>query len=533
VLRKVAEFKVMGTSADRFDGPDKVTGRAVYAADVRRPGMLYASVLRPPAHGAELRRLDTAKAAAVPGVTVVEEKNLVAVLHADPEVAAEALRRVEADWSSPEATFDTETVDAHLRSVAPPPEVPQEAGDVATARAAAGRVFTATYRTGYVAHAPMEPHVAVAEVADGRLTVWASTQSPFPLRDRLVEELGLPADAVRVVTPYVGGGFGGKSAGGQAVEAARLARRTGRPVQVAWTRDEEFFYDPFDPAAVVDVASAVGADGRLALWDYQVWAAGDRGAELFYDAPHVLLRAHGSLWGPGTAMHPFAVGPWRAPGANTNVFAMESQMDLMAAVLGVDPLEFRLRNLEGDPRMRRVLETAAQHFGWRPGRGPSGQGRAIACGVDAGTYVALCAQVAVDRESGEVTVERVVCAQDMGIVVNPEGAIMQAEGCIIQGLGYVLSEELRFRGGRILDRNFGTYHLPTFRRLPAIDVVLVRNDELDPQGGGEPAIVPMGAVVANAVFDATGVRLYRLPMTAERVKAALAAAQEEERAAAG
>jgi CO/xanthine dehydrogenase Mo-binding subunit len=205
-----------------------------------------------------------------------------------------------------------------------------------------------------------------------------------------------------------------------------------------------------------------------------------------------------------------------------NVFARESQIDIMAAKAKVDPLEFRLRNAT-DARLRRVLQTAADALGWKPGAGPTGQGRAIAASVDAGTYCALAAEVAVDKKTGAIQVKRVVAAQDMGIVINPTGAKMQMEGCIAMGLGYVLSEELKFHGGAIADRNFDTYELPRFSAVPKIETLLIKNDELSPQGGGEPAIVPMGAVVANAVFDATGVRIVRLPMTPERVMAAMTA----------
>jgi nicotinate dehydrogenase subunit B len=216
------------------------------------------------------------------------------------------------------------------------------------------------------------------------------------------------------------------------------------------------------------------------------------------------------------------VGPWRAPGANMNAFAMESQIDAMAAAAGIDALEFRLRNTT-DPRMRAVLEAAARAFGWKPGAGPSGQGRGIACSTDAGSYDALIAQVTVDKSNGTVRVDRIVCAQDMGTVVSPEGAKLQMEGSITQGLGYTFSEELRFKGGDILDRNFETYHLPRFSRLPgSIETVLVKNDAVAPQGGGEPAIVATGAVIANAVFDATGARVLRLPLTPERVREAIA-----------
>jgi nicotinate dehydrogenase subunit B len=523
VLRKASELKVMGTSPQRFDAVAKVTGAAQYAGDVRRPGMLYACVLRPPAHGAKLTRLDTSAAVKLTGVTVVNRDDLVAVLHADPEAAAKALAAVDASWQTPKAPYDTETVFDHLVTAAGPGEVVSAKGDVGVARKAATRVFESTFHKGYVAHAPIEPHTAVAEMKDGKLTVWTSTQTPFPTRDRIARELSLPEDKVRVITPYVGGGFGGKSAGLQASEAARLAMITGRPVQVRWSRPEEFFYDTFDPAAVVTLASALDGAGRITLWDSHIVAAGDRGAELFYDVPNVSIKVSGGWHGEGTSLHLFGVGPWRAPGANMNVFAKESQVDIMAAAAGLDPVELRLANMS-DERMLRVLQAAAKAYRWKPRAAPAanGRGRGVACGIDAGSYVALIADVAVDREKGAIKVERVVAAQDMGVVVSPVGAAMQMEGCITQGLGYTLTEELRFAGGEILDRNFDSYQLPRFSWLPKIETVLVPNDEVAPQGGGEPAIVPMGAVIANAVFDATGVRFFRLPLTAERVRAALA-----------
>ena len=526
VLRKPSEFTVMGTSPQRFDARAKVTGGAQYAGDIRRSGMLHACVLRPPAHGATLAKVDTAAAAKLPGVTVVNQDGLVAVLHADQEAAEKALARIDASWETPKPPFDTESVFDHLVKVAGSGEVVTAKGDVVAARKDAARVFESTYHKGYVAHAPIEPHTAVAELAEGKMTIWASTQTPFPTRDRIAKELGLPTDKVHVITPFVGGGFGGKSAGLQASEAARLAKITGKPVQVRFSRPEEFFYDTFDPAAVVQLNTALDDAGKITLWDYTVIAAGNRAAELFYDVPNVSIRVVGGWMGRGPELHLFAVGPWRAPGANMNIFAKESQVDIMAAAAHIDPVELRLRNMT-DPRMRKVLHAAAEAYGWKARVAPAGtgRGRGLACGIDSESYVALIADVAVDREKGTVQVERVVAAQEMGVVVNPVGAKMQMEGCITQGLGYALSEELRFRGGEILDRNFDTYGLPRFSWVPRIETVLVRNDELAPKGGGEPAIVPMGAVIANAVFDATGVRFYRLPMTAERVRAALANAK--------
>jgi len=514
VLRAVKDFTVIGRPTKRVDSREKVTGRAKYAGDVRLPGMLYARILRPPAHGATRTSLDTAKAKAIDGVTVVERDDLVAVLAPTPDGAAEALAMIKAEWTKPAAAFDHESVaDAFVKNGG--------AGDVKTTKGdvgAAANAIETTFRTGYLAHAPMEPHTAVAEWKDGRMTIWASTQSPFGTRARVAQTLGLDESNVRVLTPFVGGGFGGKSAANQAVEAARLAQIAGKPVMVAWTRGEEFFFDTFGPASVIRVVSSVDDRGKIASWDYHVYGAGERSSEVLYDVPNVRLTSYVPR---SSKLHPFATGPWRAPGAGMNVFARESQIDIMAAKAKVDPLEFRLRNTT-DARLRKVLTAAADALGWKPGAGPTGQGRAIAASVDAGTYCALAAEVAVDKKTGAIQVKRVVAAQDMGIVINPTGAKMQMEGCITMGLGYVLSEELKFHGGDIADRNFDTYELPRFSAVPRIETLLIKNDDLAPQGGGEPAIVPMGAVIANAVFDATGVRMLRLPMTPARVLAAMA-----------
>jgi len=255
------------------------------------------------------------------------------------------------------------------------------------------------------------------------------------------------------------------------------------------------------------------------FWDYLVVGAGERGAAHFYDIPHHRTVAQGG-WNANTpGLHPFAIGPWRAPAANTNGFARESQLDIMAAKAGIDAVEFRQRNL-ADARMQRVLAAAAKAFGWTPKPAPSGRGMGVACGTDAGTYVASMAEVRVNKATGRVQVVRVLCAQDMGVVVNPEGARQQMEGCMTMGLGYALAEEVRFKNGALRDRNFDTYELPRFSWLPALETVILDSPDLPAQGGGEPAIVTMGAVVANAIYDAVGARVFQLPMTPARVKGA-------------
>ncbi len=520
-LERPADFTVVGTSAPRRDALDKVTGKAKYAGDIVPGGALHARVLRPPAHGATLAAVDTSAADAVPGVRVVRDGDLVAVLHAHRDEADRALTLVKATFAPSPNQLDDRTIFAHLEQAAPAPQAVGQGGDMAEGERLATRVFEHTYLNSYVAHAPLETHSAVAAVEDGKVTVWAGTQTPFPLKSQVAQALKLAPDKVRIITPFVGGGFGGKSASRQAVEAARLAMITGKPVRVVWSREEEFFYDTFRPAAVIKVRAGADDRKRVVFWDYTVIGAGERGAAHFYDFPHHRTLARGG-WNANTpGLHPFAIGPWRAPAANSNTFARESHIDAMASALGIDPVEFRLTHL-ADARMQRVLKAAAQQFGWTPKAAPSRRGVGVACGTDAGTYVASMAEVQVDTATGAVRVTRVVCAQDMGVVVNPAGARQQMEGCIMMGLGYALTEEVRFRNGEVLSKNFDTYDIPRFSWRPKVEPVILPSPDTPAQGGGEPAIVPMGAVIANAIFDAMGVRVFQLPMTPERVKAALA-----------
>lgn len=520
VLETPADFTIVGKPTLRRDAVEKVTGRAKYAGDMREPGMLHARILRPPAHSAKLISVDTSGAREIPGAQVVEEGDLIAVLHEYPELAEKALMGIRTQYDRPQSDVDDKTIFDHLLKVPPEGETVSQGGDLREGKETADYIFEQTYLNSYVAHAPIEPHTALAKIEGNKATVWASTQTPFPLKEAAASMLGLPSENIRVITPFVGGGFGGKTSNQQALEAVRLAKLTGRPVQVAWTRAEEFFYDTFRPAAVVKITAGVTESGLISLWDYSVYFAGQRGSEQFYNIPHHRTVAYGTGWRGTPGSHPFATGPWRAPANNTNTFARESHIDMLASKAGMDPLEFRLRNLK-DQRMRRVLQVAAERFGWSPAKAPSGRGYGLAAGVDSGTYVAHMAEVEVDKRTGGVQVKRVVCAQDMGLCVNPAGARLQMEGCVTMGLGYALTEEIHFKGGEIYDSNFDTYEMPRFSWLPDIETVLIDAKHSPPQGGGEPAIICVGAVLANAVFDATGARLLQLPMTPERIRDAL------------
>ena len=514
-IKTVGQYNLIGKPVNRIDAVDKVTGKAKYTGDIRIPGMVCAKVLRPPSHGAKLKSLDASAVDGRDGFQVVRDGELVAVLHKYPDVAEKALSKLKAEYDIPEPRFDDKTVfDYHMKN-AGKGRVNGKAGNLATGERLSKEVVEETYLNGYVAHAPMEPHTAVAHFEGDKLTVWASTQTPFGLQRTLTRDLGMSSENVRVIAPFLGGGFGGKINFDQAIQAVKIAKIAAKPVQLAWTRADEFFYDTHRPAAAVKIRSGVDASGKIVMWDYGIYGMGSRGAQLFYDIPHnrvTIYQRH----------HLLKTGAWRAPDNNTNSFARESHIDLMAARAGIDPLDFRLRNIR-DEKFRRVLKAGADKFGWTPAKKfPSGRGYGMACGFDVGVPVVLFAEVKVDERNGDIQVKRVVCSQDLGLVINPQGIALQTEGCITMGMGYALTEEIRFTGGRIRDENFDTYELPGFSWVPEIEMVLIEADDQPSKGGGEPAIICMGGVLVNAVYDATGARLKQIPMTPERVKKALA-----------
>lgn len=521
-IKHYSEHSVSGTPTDRMDSRLKVTGKAKFTGDFLHEDMLHAKILRPPAHGAKLISADVSAAEKVDGVQIIQEKDMVAVLHKHPDVAEKALGLIEARFEPSGSKLDNRTLFRHLKDSAPDGKVVTEKGNIEEGKRLSDRTFDESYYNHYVAHAPSEPHTALVNIEGDRATVRASTQSPFRAQGEVAQALGFPQEKVRVITPFVGCGFGGKNQGYQVVEAARLAQLTGKPVQVAWSRKEEFFYDTFRPAAVIDIKSGLDDSNKIVFWDYHNYFAGDRSSQPFYSIPHYQVLSMGGWGGRGSggSVHPFGVGAWRGPGSNTNVFAMESHVDVMAEAAGMDPLSFRLHNLT-DERMKKVLMAAADKFGKSFSAAPSGKGYGLACTDYLGTYVATIAEIDLDKKSGGIQVKRVVCAQDTGEVINPEGVRMQIEGCITMGLGYCFTEEIRFSEGRILDENFDTYEIPRFSWTPKIETVLVRNPEMPPQGCGEPAITPMGAVMANAVFDAIGKRMFTLPMTPDRIRKAL------------
>ena len=373
-LRAASQFTVMGRSPPRMDGVEKVTGAARYAGDIRLPGMLYAR--RAPTHARrEVAARGHGASESYPGARVVRDKDLVAVLHAHPEAAAAAFALVRAEWERAGPQPDTESIYAHLVATRTAEKVTIDRGDAAAARTRGGKTVETTYLKGYVAHAPSSRMWRSPTCGTARPPSGLPRRRRSPRATPVARALGFDGKHVRLITPFVGGGFGGKSAGGQAVEAARLSQLAGKPVQVQWTRAEEFFFDTFDPAAVVKIARRSVPTGGSRCGTTSCIAAGERGSALFYDIPNLRTRLVGRVaFGEETertSVHPFAIGPWRAPGANMNVFAIESQIDIMAAAAKADPVEFRMRHLT-DERMRRVLQAAAEAFGWKSAAAPRG-----------------------------------------------------------------------------------------------------------------------------------------------------------------
>ncbi len=514
-IKPVSAHSLAGRPTLRTDARQKVTGEAKFTGDLRLPGMLCASVLRPPSHDATLLSVDVSGAERIEGAVVIREEGLIAVLHENMAAALKAVALITAEWEVPESDVDNASIFDHLKSAAPDGRVYVERGTLPEGKAKAKQTVASEFYNHYVAHAPMEPYTVLAHVEGESATVWASTQAPFRVQDTVAETLNTPEENVRVITPFVGGGFGGKKSGRQISEAVRLSKIAGRPVQLAWTREEEFFHDTFRPAAVVQLESGLDADGKISFWECDLLFTGSRSSEPIYDIPHYRVNTRSR-----NGVHPFETGAWRGPGSNTNVFAMESHTDMLALAAGMDPLSFRMHNLK-DERIIRVLRVAADQVGHPFKIGPSGNGYGICCTNYLNTCVATIAHVTVNPSTGEVRVERVVCAQDMGEIINPQGATLQIEGGITMGLSAALSEEISFSGGTIHTRNFDSYRITRFSEAPPIEAILIDNPELPPQGCGEPAITTVGAALANAIFDAVGARVVTLPMTPERILSAI------------
>jgi len=516
------KWKIAGTSVPKVDGRDFVTGKHKYASDFKLPGMLHGKILRPSVFEATLVSVDTKKAEAMPGVTVVRDGDFIGVTAADELTATRGLEAIHAEWKGQPQPSSAEIYDYLKKNVTEGQgrgASPHAVGSIEDGLKVADEKLKQSYNIAYIAHTPLEPRAAVAEWKDGKVTIWTGTQVPFGIRGGVASALGTPQEDVRIIVPDTGSAYGGKHAGSNyagnhtgdpALEAARLAKAAGKPVKVVWTRQEEFTWSYFRPAGVIDVTSGVMSDGTLTAWEFHNYNSGPSGINTPYEVPNVWIQFH-------STKYPLRQGSYRGLAATANHFARESHMDELANAIKMDPVEFRLKNLK-DERLKAVLESAAKTFGWGNQKGSEGHGFGLGCGNEKGSYFATFAEVLADRSTGSVRVVRAVTAFDCGAVVNPDGLKNQIEGAMMMGLGGALFEAIEFSNGMITNPHLADYRVPRFADAPKVEIVLLDRKDIPSAGAGETPIMGIAPAIGNAIFNATGIRLRSMPMVPDGLK---------------
>ncbi|HEY5623336.1 MAG TPA: molybdopterin cofactor-binding domain-containing protein [Gammaproteobacteria bacterium] len=555
-----SNYKIVGTSVPRVDLPAKLTGEYTYACDVRVPGMLHGRVVRTHTAIAAPTRVDESSLAHIPGIVdVVVDGSFVGVVAETEWAAIRGARDLVVEWPAPRTHMpaDREEVDRYLTETPPVREraARENRGDVEVAFSRASRTVEADYHWPFQNHGMMLPSVAVADVQGDRATIWTPAQGPFTTRDRISIMMNVPRGNIDVRYVEASGTYGRLTADDAAEDAVLLSRAVGRPVRVQWMRDDEQVWDPKGGQHLTHVRAAIDADGAVSAWDFadlsMPWtesqgtpqlaerqigiepgyfgnANGTGGAGGIYGFENLQITSKTIPWMFEEPM-PLRTAALRSPGEPPRVFATESFMDELAAELGEDPVEFRLRYLH-DERIAEVLRAAADKAGWSPRTSPqrpSGErilrGRGVAVDQRIGSIPAAVAEVEVDTTTGKVTVARITMAFDCGLIINPDGVRNQIEGNIIQGVSRALLEEVQFDSSGVKSVDWMSYPVLRFREIPDVEMVLINRPGMPALGAAETPIVVVPAAIANAVFDATGVRFREIPLTPERVVAGLQA----------
>ena len=560
-LKSPDRFRFIGKPLPRPDMPAKVTGRHRYLHDLVLPGMLHARVIHPPALGATLVSVDESSISSIAGARVVRIQSFLAVVAEREWNAIRAAGALRATWTGGGGLPDHSTEFDAIRAsrIVRDQEIAKR-GDLSALNAPppGTRTLSASYRWPMQTHGSIGPSCGVADVRADRATVWSSSQNTHGFQATCARLLGLERDRVRVIYLDGSGSYGPNGEDDAVAEAALLSAATGRPVRVQWSRQEEHGLDPKGPAQLLELRAAVDGDGQIAAWETQAWlplatanlpnipllsldAAGipqtpGRSTGLIYqnvDPPYTMPNLSAVVhWIPDAPLRTSAI---RAPGKVANTFALESFVDEVASAARVDPVEFRLRRLT-NPRGIEVLQRVAARMGWqaRPSPRPADPTAAVLTGRGIAyihykheeTLVAMGMDVTVERATGRVRVTRVVCAQDCGLMINPDCVQSQLEGNIIQTISRTLHEEIVYDRDRVTTVDWASYPILTFPDVPRLEFELIQRLDQPPLGVGEAASTPVPAALGNAVFDATGVRLRTVPFRADRVKAALGGARQ-------
>jgi CO/xanthine dehydrogenase Mo-binding subunit len=556
-VKRPEEYRLVGKPLPRPDVPAKVTGRHVFVHDLALPGMLHARVIRPPAVRAQITAVDEPSIASIPGARVVRIENFVAVAAESEWAAVRAARRLKVAWATTPTLPAQATLFAELRRG---PFVRDQTtvnrGDAGEGFGRGRKTLDATYEWPMQTHGSMGPSCAVADVKPERTTIWTASQAPHRFQSTLARLLGLPRERVRIVYLDGAGCYGMNGHDDAAADAALLSKTLGRPVRVQWSREDEHGWDPKGPPQLLDIRAALDEQGEVVAWETQAWlplaTAGLPNMPLLapraagieqplglstglifqnidppYDFPNVRGVIH---WLKDAPLRPSNI---RAPGKVANSFAVESFVDELAWAAGQDPLAFRLQHLKHS-RGVEVLRRVGARMAWAPrpaprradatARVPTGRGVAYVHYKHSENHVAIGMEVAVERATGRVRVTRVVCAHDCGLMINPDCVKSQIEGNILQTLSRTLFEEVTFDRFRVTSVDWASYPILTFPDVPALEIDLVERPTEPPLGVGEAASTPVPAALANAIFDATGLRLRSVPFTPARLKAALARA---------
>ena len=524
-LKSPDAYTMLGRPVPRLDSPAKVDGSAQFGLDIRRPDMLYAVVARCPVFGGEVASYDDSAALAVPGVRkILRVESGIAVLADSTWAALQGREALTITWDEgTHRDLSIEAIRAQFRQKDDAPAaIAEQTGDARAALERSARRLEAVYEAPYLAHATMEPMNCTADVRDGSLELWAPTQNPQGSRSRAAHLAGMEEERVTVHTTFLGGGFGRRFSTDFVTEAVQASMAARAPVKVTWTREDDMQHDWYRPASRHLLNGAVDEQGRLVALTHRVIAPSIRGqadpsrvkdgldrsaVEGTVDLPYTIpnLRVEYVMANTGVP-----IGSWRSVYPSQNVFALESFLDELASLAGTDPVEFRLQMMDEHPRMKRVLELAAEKSGWGT-PAPEGLTRGVAFSPPAFFRTPVAQVVEVSVEGATIRVHRVVCAIDCGIVINPDTVVAQMESGIVYGLTAALTGEITIRGGRVEQGNFDDYPLLTLDQMPRVEVHIVSSTE-PPSGTGEPGLPAIAPAVANAVAAATGTRLRSMPL---------------------